>query len=82
MTAYSAKDQIEKIDQQILHLLEERHHLYEDAREQEEDLPTDSEDQEVVEQWMEDATERGLDERFVEKICRLVLGLCKKGGEY
>jgi len=68
--------QLEKLDQQIIQLLEERVQLCIEARERQESMDTDSEAEELS-LWMEEAADRGLDEQIVEKIGRLTQRLCR-----
>lgn len=71
------RTQLEKVDQQILELLEQRVMLFGEALEE----GGVEADDDVVEAWVEAGMERGLDEAAVERVCRAVLTLSRKGAE-
>ncbi|MDD5026090.1 MAG: hypothetical protein PHH13_01805 [Candidatus Peribacteraceae bacterium] len=71
-----AQEQLEKVDRQILTLLDERVSLMEELHDREETDPRELEE-EAVSFWAEEATDRGLDETDAEKIARMVVRLRK-----
>ncbi|HAI98925.1 TPA: hypothetical protein DCL30_05360 [Candidatus Peribacteria bacterium] len=75
-TVSEAQEQLEKVDRQILTLLDERVSLMEEVRDQSESDPRELEE-EAVSFWAEEATDRGLDETDAEKIARMVVKLRK-----
>jgi hypothetical protein len=64
--------QIEKIDQKLIRLLEERLRLCSDGR------ISLEEESELLSFWIEEAADRGLDEGTTERIGKLVTLLCRK----
>lgn len=79
MTVFSSTSaRMEKLDQQMLDLLEQRALLYSEAAD--EGKVTDD-DLEVIDLWVESGMERGLDEAAVERVCRAVLALSRKAAE-
>lgn len=74
----STNVQMEKLDQQILDLLEQRALLY--GEEVDEGRATED-DEEIIDLWVEAGMERGLDEAAVERVCRAVLALSRKAAE-
>ena len=78
MIAHDLREQIERIDLQILHLLQDRAKLYSDmgVDEESEDISSDT-----IALWIEEAGENGLDEVVVEKIAKLIILLCKRKEE-
>jgi len=75
-TVSEAQEQLEKVDRQILTLLDERVSLMEELHDQSETDPRELEE-EAVSFWAEEATDRGLDETDAEKIARMVVKLRK-----
>lgn len=73
----STNAQIEKLDQQMLDLLEQRALLY---GELDEGGAVEG-DEEIIEMWVEAGMERGLDEVAVERVSRAVLALSRKAVE-
>lgn len=73
--------QLEKIDQQIINLIEHRIALCQDALEEDSDALSAAHDAETVAFWTTEADQRGIDETGLEKVCKSVLGLCRKMGE-
>ncbi len=71
------QQQIEKIDLQIIKLLDDRAKLYSDIRA----YGDTSDGEETFALWVEEAADSGLDETIVEKICRLTMLLCKRREE-
>lgn len=71
MTLVDIKEQLEKIDQQIIDLLEERVQIcvgqYLEA----------DEELEMLSLWLEESAEKGLDDAKTEKIGKLVIGMCR-----
>ncbi|OGJ58321.1 hypothetical protein A3H22_01330 [Candidatus Peribacteria bacterium RIFCSPLOWO2_12_FULL_55_15] len=74
----SSTAQMEKLDQQILDLMEQRALLY--GEEVDKGRAT-VDDEEIVDLWVESGMERGLDEAAVERVCRAVLALSRKAAE-
>ena len=66
--------QIERIDQQLLDLLEERALLYAE-------LSSPLDEQQCTETWVEWGGEHGLDEVALERVCRAVITLSRKARE-
>jgi chorismate mutase len=78
---HDIRSQIEKTDQQILDLLEQRVSLWRSlAEEGEVEFPDREGESEAIAMWVEEAADRGLDEIAVERVCRTVLGLCRRAG--
>lgn len=73
----STNAQMEKMDQQMLDLLEQRALLYSEAA----DEGQATEDEEIIDRWVESGMERGLDEAAIERVCRAVLILSRKAAE-
>lgn len=71
------QQQIEKIDLQIIKLLDDRANLYSDIRA----YGDKSYDEETSALWIEEASDSGLDETIIEKICKLTMLLCKRREE-
>lgn len=74
----SSNAQMEKLDQQMLDLLEQRALLYAEAADE---GNITEEDEEIIDLWVESGVERGLDEAAVERVCRSVLALSRKAAE-
>jgi len=75
MIAHDLREQIEKIDLQMLRLLQDRAKLYLDMEYDEDSYDVSSD---TVALWIEEAGESGLDEVVVEKIAKLIILLCKR----
>lgn len=73
--------QIEKIDQQILNLVEQRAALWQEAVEEDPESLTAGHDAEAILFWISEAEHRGLDEAGAERVGKAVLSLCRKMGE-
>lgn len=68
------------IDEQLLHLLHERIQVCGELTDSGKPiLPED--EAEILASWLEQAADFEMDESQAEKICRLVLQLCKEEGE-
>ncbi|MBI4129380.1 hypothetical protein HY464_01670 [Candidatus Peregrinibacteria bacterium] len=79
MTVFSSTSaRMEKLDQQMLDLLEQRALLYSEAADE---GKVTEDDLEVIDLWVESGMERGLDEAAVERVCRAVLALSRKAAE-
>jgi hypothetical protein len=78
-TTHDIREQIQKLDEQIVSLLEERLSLYGDMKEDEDD-ESDSMGSTVAE-WEEMADERGWNAVVMGKIGRVVEELCKSATE-
>lgn len=74
----STSAQMEKLDQQMLDLLEQRALLYGEAADE---GKITEEDEEIIDIWVESGMERGLDEAAVERVCRAILALSRKAAE-
>ena len=75
ITMTDIQAQLEKIDMQILDLLEERTRILQGQGVGPEEAA------ESAGLWLEEAADRGLDEARVEKIAKLIVGMCKATGE-
>ena len=75
MTLVDIQEQLEKVDQQIITLLEERMHICEGHS-----LSTE-EEAELLSLWLEESADRGLDEGKMEKIGKLAITMCRGNGE-
>ena len=73
--ALDIQEQIEKLDLQILSLIGDRVKLYNELNleEDEADMLADT-----VALWIEEATERGLDEALAEKMAKIVTIMSRK----
>ena len=79
MTVFSsAAAQMEKLDQQMLDLLEQRALLYSEAADE---GKVTEDDEEIIDLWVESGIERGLDEAAIERVCRAILALSRKSAE-
>ena len=79
MTVFSsAAAQMEKLDQQMLDLLEQRALLYSEAADE---GKVTEDDEEIIDLWVESGMERGLDEAAIERVCRAILALSRKSAE-
>ncbi|MBI2117361.1 hypothetical protein HYT95_00525 [Candidatus Peregrinibacteria bacterium] len=79
MTVFSSTSaRMEKLDQQMLDLLEQRALLYSEAADE---GKVTEDDLEVIDLWVESGMERGLDEAAIERVCRAVLALSRKAAE-
>ncbi len=81
ITMTESRLQVEKLDQQIFKLLEERMQLFEEARERDEGLDLRVVEVEIISNWVEEASDRGMDEMTVEKIATFVGRLCRSEEE-
>lgn len=72
---HDVRGQIMKYDRQILDLLEARAKVCRDMREAGEGFESEGG---VLDRWMEEALDHGLDELALERVCRAVLGLCRR----
>ncbi|MBT4119983.1 MAG: chorismate mutase [Candidatus Peribacter sp.] len=75
MTLVDIKEQLEKVDQQIIDLLEERMHICAGQN-----LDAD-EEIEMLSLWLEEAAEKGLDDVKMEKIAKFVIAMCRRTSE-
>lgn len=73
MTLVDIQEQLEKLDQQIIKLLEERVRICDGQN-----LSSD-EELELLSLWLEEAAEKGLDEGRMEKIGKLIIALSRGG---
>lgn len=71
MTLVDIQEQLEKVDAQIITLLEERMHICEGHS-----LDAD-EEVELLSVWLEEAADKGLDEAKMEKIGKFVIAMCR-----
>jgi len=79
MTVFSsAAAQMEKLDQQMLDLLEQRALIYSEAADE---GKVTEDDEEIIDLWVESGIERGLDEAAIERVCRAILALSRKSAE-
>ena len=68
---------LEHVDLKILDLLRERRRLIQDASEEGER----EEEEATIEMWIDEGAERDLDDLALEKVCRGVVALSRRGGE-
>ncbi|MCA9370677.1 MAG: hypothetical protein KC680_01805 [Candidatus Peregrinibacteria bacterium] len=73
MTLVDIQEQLEKLDQQIIKLLEERVRICDGQN-----LSSD-EELELLSLWLEEAAEKRLDEGRMEKIGKLIIALSRGG---
>lgn len=73
MTLVDIQEQLEKLDQQIIKLLEERVRMCDGQN-----LSSD-EELDILSMWLEEAAEKGLDEGKMEKISKLVITMSRGG---
>ena len=79
MTVFSSTSvQMEKLDQQMLDLLEQRALIYSEAADE---GKVTEDDEEIIDLWVESGMERGLDEAAIERVCRAILALSRKSAE-
>lgn len=78
MTTHDLTEQIEQLDLQILNLVSDRVRLYRQLTNDGEDEVDDSD---ALAMWIEEATEKGLDEALVEKLAKVVIVLGKRSEE-
>lgn len=76
MALVDIAEQLEKIDQQIIHLLDERKQLCMQSGGLEPD-----QEEELIGLWMEEGAERGMDEGRMEKLGKLIVMLCRRSKE-
>ena len=75
MTLVDILEELQKIDQDIINLLEQRSRLCADHR-----LDAD-EEAEILSLWLEEGAEKGLDEVRIEKIAKVVISMCRGSRE-
>ncbi len=73
--------QLQKIDEQIISLLAERHGLCQDALEEDHEAFDAAALTEIISDWEGGADERGLHMPTMNKLCRLCNQLCLTSGE-
>lgn len=73
---HEAHEQVLKIDQQILHLLEQRVQLCKRG-----EGISPEEEEEFTAILLEDGVEKDLDEGMLEKLGKVISGVCKKAQE-
>jgi chorismate mutase len=79
--SHSLREQLVKLDQQIVDLLAERVNLCQKALEEDEGVFDDATQAEFVTEWEGMADEQGLHVPSVSGICRLVMKMCRVSGE-
>jgi len=72
---------LEKIDRQIIQLLDERLQICSELIEQGRGSDLRAEAENMLSLWLEEAADRDLDEATVERVCKLVVGMCLKEKE-
>jgi chorismate mutase len=75
MILVDIKEQLEAIDQKIIHLMEERMHICKGQN-----LSGD-EEIEMLSLWLEEAAEKGLDDVKIEKIAKILITMCRDTSE-
>lgn len=77
---HDLRPELTRIDEKIFRLLEERCQLIWNARR--ESVPYDKEyDMELLDLWLEEGIECGMDEVTLIKLCKCIEHLCQKPGE-
>jgi chorismate mutase len=79
--SHDLRDQIDKIDQQMIDLIAERIELCQDASDEEDDIFGPEYQADVIAEWEEIADEKGWNITAMGKICRGLLELCKNQAE-
>ncbi len=79
--SHSLREQLMKLDQQIVDLLAERVNLCQKALEEDEGVFDDATQAEFISEWEGMADEQGLHVSSVSGICRLVMKMCRVSGE-
>lgn len=79
--SHDVRDQIEKIDQQIVDLIAQRATLYQEAAEQDEEGMSADHDADTIAEWEGAADERGLNMTVMGNVCRGILKACRSVGE-
>ncbi len=79
--SHSLREQLEKLDQQIVDLLAERVNLCQKALEEDEGVFDDATQAEFINEWEGMADEQGLHVPSVSGICRLVMKMSRVSGE-
>lgn len=79
--SHSLREQLAKLDQQIVDLLAERVNLCQKALEEDEGVFDDATQSEFVTEWEGMGDEHGLHVPTVGAICKLAMKLSKMGGE-
>lgn len=77
---HDTRPEIEKIDEQLIQLLSDRVQRCIELRDSGNGI-TGEEEEEIISYWLEGAADFELDEERMEKICQLVLILCRNSGE-
>jgi chorismate mutase len=75
------RDQLDKLDQQIIELLAERLDLVEEAQKNDEEGLSSSDVNDIVAEWEEIADEKAWNVPAMGRIARGVSDLCKPSGE-
>lgn len=79
--SHSLREQLIKLDQQIIDLFAERINLCQKAMEEDEGVFDDATQSEFVHEWEGMADEQGMHVGSVSAICKLVLKLCRVSAE-
>lgn len=77
---HETRPEITKIDEQIVRLLSDRMQRCIELRDSGNGI-TEEEEAEIVSYWLEEAADLEMDEERMEKICKLILILCRNRGE-
>ncbi|MDP7476833.1 MAG: hypothetical protein QF442_00125 [Candidatus Peribacteraceae bacterium] len=75
MTLIDIQEQLEQIDHKIIKLLEERMHVCTGQ------YLSSEEELECLSLWLEESSEKGMDEARVEKIGKLTIAMCRGRSE-
>lgn len=75
MTLVDIQEQLEKVDQQIISLLQERAQICAGQS------LSGEEEADLLSVWLEEAADRGLDEGRMEKIGKLTIAMCRGSRE-
>jgi len=77
---HDTRPEITKIDEQLIQLLSDRVQRCIELRDSGNGITSD-EEEEILSYWLEEAADFELDEERMEKICQLILVLCRNSGE-
>ena len=79
--SHNLREQLQKLDQQIVDLLAERVNLCQKALEEDEGAFDDATQTEFITEWEGMADEHGMHVSTVSAICKLAMKLCRMSGE-
>ena len=79
--AHDIQEQLSKLDQQIIALLEQRIAICGEALEEDEEALGTEHVAEAVGEWEAAADERGWNLNVMSKLCRVIIELCKSAAQ-